>query len=499
MVRFKPNDISRKGTITLAQLVKFMIQEKQLVQDPAFDEELAKISNSGNFWVEKMNNPALKFPPAGGNEKNFVQPFFQKVMSKFTKLCSGNKKKLCTGNKIVFRAGPDGKYNVATKLGNVTCMPDASVHDAPTVGSRKPDVNIYYKSIETKGVLRIVSSWELKPRGQPNNHSFSPDEIGQLIDTNMELLRQQPFRTYTLAVLSDGVRFVFFKIIRPISHRDEYKVLQSSTYLNMSGWEIAFALLLQPPGYFGYKRFNMKGFNINKVIGQGAHTFVFEVSSGDDDPRVMKLFEIDEEYYTELENLNKLRDILQSRPEFAHVPKVDRALMVVTEAISGRKYKVIMSLPLCVPIRPKRGGKVLTRTHCVDILNTLEAVHAENLFNCDIKPSNVLMDGDVVVLCDWGSAVFARGNDPLPVRSVGTIGFCDFTLETPSIPNASHDLMALVRTVYANYTHQVVPSDKVRADAFWKRNFLKFSIWKKAMEYARDANYTLLKKVLMLL
>jgi len=225
------------------------------------------------------------------------------------------------------------------------------------------------------------------------------------------------------------------------------------------------------------------------------------VSGADEDyRRVIKMFEIDEEYFTELANLKKLRNILQDLPEFAHVPKVDRAPMMLTEAITGRSYKAIMtSLPLCVPIRPKRGGKLLKRTQCLQILKTLEAVHAKRMFHCDIKPSNILMDGDLVVLCDWGSAVFAKGTDPLPVRSVGTTGYCDFTLKWPSRPNASHDLMALVRTIYANYTQQVVPCDKDKTDAFWEEAFLDSSLWKKAMQYARLANYAQLKKVFMLL
>jgi hypothetical protein len=126
---------------------------------------------------------------------------------------------------------------VATKLGVVTCMPDASMYNMPTVGSRKPDVNIYHGTLDIKSTLRIVSCWELK--SQVRRDSFSPDEIGHVIDTNMELMRQQPFRKFTLAVLSDGVRFVFFKIIRLNPHQDDYIVLQSSVHLKMVGWAVS--------------------------------------------------------------------------------------------------------------------------------------------------------------------------------------------------------------------------------------------------------------------
>jgi serine/threonine protein kinase len=194
-----------------------------------------------------------------------------------------------------------------------------------------------------------------------------------------------------------------------------------------------------------------------------------------------------DEYDTELSNLNKLHGILQNNILFNHVPKIINFQMMVTETISGLKYRALMSLPLCVPIRPEpeRGGRLLRSSQYLQLLNTLEAVHAGGMFNCDIKPSNVLMHGDNVVLCDWGSAVFGIGNNPLPKRSVGTIGYCDFTLIKPAPPDASHDLMALVRTVYANYTGQHVPSDQNMANAFWEENFRSTdSQWTKAMNYA---------------
>lgn len=180
-----------------------------------------------------MDDPSAVFPRPDVSEITDVQPFFIDIMTKFSALC--------TGDKLVYKAGPDGKYNVATKLGVVTCMPDASVHNTPTFKSRKPDVNIYHQSVDNKGILRVVSSWELKSRGVQNLHSFSLDEIGQVVATSKKLMRNQPFRKFTVAVLSDGVRFMFFKIERlnPPQLDNDYRVSQSSTYLNMRGWAVS--------------------------------------------------------------------------------------------------------------------------------------------------------------------------------------------------------------------------------------------------------------------
>ena len=266
----------------------------------------------------------------------------------------------------------------------------------------------------------------------------------------------------------------------------------------LSCLQVAFALLLQPPAYFGYMHFDMAEFRIDKIIGQGAHTFVFKVSRGNEEPCALKVFMKSDEYDTELSNLNKLHGILQNKLEFNHVPKIMNFHMMVTETISGMKYGALMSLPLCVPIRPERGGRLLRSSHFLQLLNTLEAVHAGGMFNCDIKPSNVLMHGDNVVLCDWGSAVFTIRNNPLPKRSVGTIGYCDFTLIKPAPPDASHDLMALVRTVYANYTGQHISSDQNMTNAFWEENFQSIdSQWTEAMNYAREVDYAKLKEMFL--
>ena len=231
--RLRLDDNSRKGEITETRLVYNLRNENKLVEDPRFDAELESIIKDGDFWVESCDNPTTSFPPANVGEKSTVQPFFVDVMNKFVNCAK-------TGAaETVYKPDAAGKYIVPVQLPAVSCLPNATVHEMPTVGSRKPDINVYHDTAETKGILRIISSWELTPRAVESNHAFSADEIGQLIATNMELLRQQPFRTFTIAVLSDGVRFVFFKITRLSHHFEDFHILQSSTYLNMRGWAVS--------------------------------------------------------------------------------------------------------------------------------------------------------------------------------------------------------------------------------------------------------------------
>jgi hypothetical protein len=54
--------------------------------------------------------------------------------------------------------------------------------------------------------------------------------------------------------------------------------------------QVAFALLLQPSDFFGYMHYEMEEeFSFGKVIGQGIE--VSSVGGGDEDLRVLKLFE----------------------------------------------------------------------------------------------------------------------------------------------------------------------------------------------------------------
>ncbi len=115
----------------------------------------------------------------------------------------------------------------------------------------------------------------------------------------------------------------------------------------LSCLQVTFALLLQPPAYFGYMHFDMAEFSIDKIIGQGAHTYVFEVSRGNEETCALKVFMKSDEYDTELSNLKQLHGILQNKFEFNHVPKMMNFQMMVTETISGMKYGSDVLAALC--------------------------------------------------------------------------------------------------------------------------------------------------------
>jgi hypothetical protein len=211
-------------------LVVNMTEENKIVQDHNFDAELRQIERTGEFWVECVDDPVATLPPTCAGKKTTVVPFFAAVFARFAAMCAGSR--------TVYRADAAGKYNQPFQLGSVVYEPDATVNTAPTVGRRNPDLNVYYRDAGNRGPLSIVSSWELAARGRVDDTDFEDDDIGELINSNIELLRQQPYRLFTIAVLSDGVRFVFFKVSRTGPHRDDFVVQRSTLYRNMRGWAV---------------------------------------------------------------------------------------------------------------------------------------------------------------------------------------------------------------------------------------------------------------------
>jgi hypothetical protein len=87
----------------------------------------------------------------------------------------------------------------------------------------------------------VVSSWVLVDRAVSDTTSFDEADLSKLVTTNLALMLAQPFRMYTLAVLSDGYRFQVFRISRATlldNSFDTFSVANSSLYLGMQGWQV---------------------------------------------------------------------------------------------------------------------------------------------------------------------------------------------------------------------------------------------------------------------
>lgn len=256
---------------------------------------------------------------------------------------------------------------------------------------------------------------------------------------------------------------------------------------------------MQPPPYFGYKHLEVNGVKISRFIGAGSSSFVFDVHVGENQKqsRVLKLFKNEGSYMKEKANLEILKTAFNNSDFFRHLPQVDNddgSELIAKEVIEDVVYYSIVSLPLCEPIRPHRNGQRLEQEQLLALFDTLVVVHALGMINCDIKPSNVLLYGRCPVFCDWGSAI---SNPTIPVK-VGSVGFCDFTLQEEAvIPTEAHDWIALIRTVYSNYTYQHVPTNQAEANEFWASHFHPHSQWKAAIDSVMEGKLGVVRELFM--
>ena len=262
-----------------------------------------------------------------------------------------------------------------------------------------------------------------------------------------------------------------------------------------------FGMLLQKPDQLGFRYFELADdWQLRSFIGQGAHSTVYSIEKTDGAQYALKLFSAADVRDSELAMLRKVSEVVGYR---GTVPVVDeRAALAVREVMSDTKYFGIVTLPLCVPIRPQRCGVMLTHQNVEELVLTLQTLHAIGIYNGDIKPKNVLVHQLPVpraVICDWG---LAACNDvahrSVVCRRGGSVGFDDFSLKMPQAPSAANDLQALVRTVYANFTDQVVPSSsQSKADTFWTEHWRVGSIWQAANNAAKAGDHANVLTVLL--
>ncbi len=228
--KFKSEHHSQMGgTVTYAQFFQSLQFNSNSITFNSLMDEFIKI---GKVWPVSCENPLTTLPPRNSAEKHVVQPYFTDIMEKFNKSANAEN---C--ERSVFSASPDGKWSAAvTMVDAVSITPDPHAFSTHTIGSRMPDVPCYFETLDIKGVLRVVTFVELKSRNATDG-DFSPSEQGQVIDTASELLRQQPYRTFVIVCLSDGVRFKFYHVRRLVN--GGFVTTISHLYLNMTGWAVS--------------------------------------------------------------------------------------------------------------------------------------------------------------------------------------------------------------------------------------------------------------------
>jgi hypothetical protein len=170
-------------------------------------------------------------------------------------------------------------------------------------------------------------------------------------------------------------------------------------------------------------------------------------------------------------------DIFNKMKLSYHVPSV-----VATATVLG--MPAIVLHPVATPVHPATGGVRLSRADFIRLVHVLQHAHDLGFCHRDVKLSNILKDGDRILLIDWSSAAYTD----VSVAWEGTRPFYEDKHGQEYAPRPEEDLVALVRSVYVMYTGDTTYDGLVT-------RMESSRLWHRALEYAARLDYDRVKKV----
>lgn len=333
-----------------------------------------------------------------------------------------------------------------------------------------------------------------------NDHRGFPDEqAGQILDMVTQLMEyEQRNRPFMFAGLTDGYRWMFFKVIRVATG---YRYQQSTVYQGLVGWRHFLGILCAPLYELGVvtpdiSMVGLSGIRLECVLGIGGSSVVYRAKIGyaghDSDSEDYVLVKVYHASRLASRESEAQALSLLARTEVNDVP----TLVLGGKGTSsypdcGPMENVLVVQPVGTPVLPVKGGQTVRGKHLRQLVSILQQAHAAGLQHRDIKPDNIYLVGDSLLLNDWGSACPIKDEEAVQ----GTPGFCD-----PPTFNGSgkvRDLRAAVRTAWAMVRNQFPLTDEEDSN-FW--NFLENSeeqcMWTQAWDRANEAKYDELADVL---
>ena len=452
---------SRKGVTTQAQFYQEIYQ----------NQSLDRHSNLKGIWNGKANWP-LDFPtpPNDGTGES------DKV----------DKDKKIPGVQTFFTNVLKSLIPHTKKKDKVQSIPDPEAFRKCSFGTRKPDVVNYAEG--KNGALGITSFGELKGR---RHGDFADEEKGHVLDMARSYMEDFGFnRPFLIVFLSDGVRWQFFRVVR---QETSFRYLEGCMVSSHEeGWRMYLALLEADLKRLGYVIPKIPNIELEEPLGRGGSACVYQGEVSETKEKVVvKVYMEDRDIALEAED--RALTALQGIENVPKKMKVEE----MTEKVDGSLGKVLVATPVGTPVLPTQRGIPVNGTHLKQLVMVLKEAHALDLAHRDIKPDNIYLFDNKIILNDWSSSVKISVQDGAQggnyQRWEGTIGFSVHPEETKfhKLCSKQRDLVNLVRCAYSLLFKELPPYGEgvCKIEEYWSCCFRENTRWAIAMKHAENLKY----------
>jgi serine/threonine protein kinase len=141
--------------------------------------------------------------------------------------------------------------------------------------------------------------------------------------------------------------------------------------------------------------------------------------------------------------------------------------------------------------------EMINGLHLRDLVQIVKIAHEKELFHRDIKPTNMYLNDDEILLNDWGSS--KQLNTSIEKKDwLGTYGFSVTTDERlkNGWSDKTCDLVSVVRSAYVFVTKENPRISDDNGAAFWNEKIRVGTLWHEAVLLAEQKEYDALSQLL---